>query len=192
MCDFGTALASTLQIGGSLFGQHEQAKAYQAQLDAQAKAAVTEMNFAFQNYEAERTDAFDQTVADIMKIRQNALQLNSGVKAAVNENMSGRTANLLVRNVEGDTARAVGSAKDNYSRKSNEIDLNKEANLRSTKSYIDNLNESAPKMPSALSNILGATATVVGNTTGALNRKNEVLSKGLEWDWWTGGAKVKR
>lgn len=45
MCDFGTALASTLQIGGSLFGQHEQAKAYQAQLDAQAKAAVTEMNF---------------------------------------------------------------------------------------------------------------------------------------------------
>ena len=187
MCDFGTALASTLQIGGSLFGQHEQAKAYQAQLDAQAKAAVTEMNFAFQNYEAERTDAFDQTVADIMKIRQNALQLNSGVKAAVNENMSGRTANLLVRNVEGDTARAVGSAKDNYSRKSNEIDLNKEA-----KSYIDNLNKSAPKMPSALSNILGAAATVVGNTTGALNRKNEVLSKGLEWDWWIGGAKVKR
>ena len=182
MCDFGTALASTLRIGGSLFGQHEQAKAYQAQLDAQAKAAVTEMNFAFQNYEAERTDAFDQTVADIMKIRQNALQLNSGVKAAVNENMSGRTANLLVRNVEGDTVRAVGSAKDNYSRKSNEIDLNKEATLRSTKSYIDNLNESAPKMPSALSNILGAAATVVGNTTGALNRKNEVLSKGLEWD----------
>lgn len=47
-------------------------------------------------------------------------------------------------------------------------------------------------MPSALSNILGAAATVVGNTTGALNRKNEVLSKGLEWDWWIGGAKVKR
>lgn len=192
MCDFGTALGTTLQIGGNLLGQREQAKAYQAQLDAQAKAAVTEMNFAFQNYEAERTDAFDQTVADIMKIRQNSMQLNSGVKTAVNENMSGRTANLLVRNVEGDTARAVGSAKDNYSRKANEIDLNKEATLRSTKSYIDNLNASAPKMPSALSNILGTAATIVGNTTSALNRKNDVLSKGMEWDWWTGGAKIKK
>ena len=71
-------------------------------------------------------------------------------------------------------------------------DVYKRQTLRSTKSYIDNLNKSAPKMPSALSNILGAAATVVGNTTGALNRKNEVLSKGLEWDWWIGGAKVKR
>ena len=44
MCDFGTTVATTLQIGGSLFGQHEQAKAYQAQLDAQAKAAVTELS----------------------------------------------------------------------------------------------------------------------------------------------------
>ena len=45
------------------------------------------------------------------------MQLNSGVKAAVNETMSGRTANLIVRAAEGDTARAVSSIQDNYQRK---------------------------------------------------------------------------
>lgn len=190
MCDFGTAVGTTLQVGGMLLGQRATAKAAQAQLDAQAKSAITEMNYAFQNYEMERTDAFDTAVAEISKIRQNSMQLNSGVKAAVNESMSGRTANLLVRSVEGDTARAVASVKDNYQRKSNEIDLNKETTLKSTKSYIDSLNASAPKMPSALSNILGIGATVLGNTTAALGRKNAVLAQGYEWDWWTGGAKL--
>lgn len=190
MCDFGTAVGTTLQVGGMLLGQRATAKAAQAQIDAQAKSAITEMNYAFQNYEMERTDAFDTAVAEISKIRQNSMQLNSGVKAAVNESMSGRTANLLVRSVEGDTARAVASVKDNYQRKSNEIDLNKETTLKSTKSYIDSLNASAPKMPSALSNIIGIGATVLGNTTAALGRKNAVLAQGYEWDWWNGGAKL--
>lgn len=190
MCDFYTAVGTTLQVGGQLLGQRAQAKAAQAQIDAQAKGAITEMNHAFQNYEQERNDAFDTAVAEISKVRINSMQLNSGVKAAVNENMSGRTANLLVRSVEGDTARSVSSIQDNYRRKSNEIDLNKETTLKSTKAYINSLNASAPKMPSTLSTMLGIGATVLGNTTSALGRKNDVLSQGLEWDWWKGGAKL--
>ena len=164
-------------------------EAAQAQMDAQAQAAITEMNYAFQNYEQERTDAFDSAVAEITKARMNALQLNSGVKAAVNENLQGRTARLLVRATEGDTARAVASIKDNYSRKSNEIDLNKESTYLSTKSYINNLNLSAPKMPSRMQNFLSLVGTALPTITTALNQKNDVKASGQKYNWWTGGAK---
>lgn len=189
MCSFVAGVSTALQIGGNYLGQKAQYKQAQAQIDAQAKAAITQMNYAFQNYEQERTDAFDAAVAEITKTRQNALQLNSAVKAAVNENASGRTANLIVRSVEGDTARAVGSVKDNYARKSNEIDLNEDATFKSTSSYIDNLNASAPKMPGRFANFVSTASTVLQNYTTTMNQKAEVEAKGQEWDWWRGRAK---
>ena len=189
MCSVVAGVSTALQIGGSYLGQKAQYKQAQAQMDAQAKAAITQMNYAYQNYEQERTDAFDAAVAEITKTRQNALQLNSAVKAAVNENASGRTANMIVRSVEGDTARAVGSVKDNYARKSNEIDLNEDATFKSTASYIDNLNASAPKMPGRFANFVGTAATVLQNYTTTMNQKADVEAKGQQWDWWKGGAK---
>lgn len=189
MCSIVAGVSTALQIGGSYLGQRAQYKQAQAQMDAQAKAAITQMNYAYQNYEQERTDAFDAAVAEITKTRQNALQLNSAVKAAINENASGRTANMIVRSVEGDTARAVGSVKDNYARKSNEIDLNEDATFKSTASYIDNLNASAPKMPGRLANFVGTAATVLQNYTATMNQKADVEAKGQQWDWWKGGAK---
>lgn len=189
MCSVVAGVSTALQIGGSYLGQRAQYKQAQAQMDAQAKAAITQMNYAYQNYEQERTDAFDAAVAEITKTRQNALQLNSAVKAAINENASGRTANMIVRSVEGDTARAVGSVKDNYARKSNEIDLNEDATFKSTASYIDNLNASAPKMPGRLANFVGTAATVLQNYTATMNQKADVEAKGQQWDWWKGGAK---
>lgn len=189
MCSVVAGVSTALQIGGSYLGQRAQYKQAQAQMDAQAKAAITQMNYAYQNYEQERTDAFDAAVAEITKTRQNALQLNSAVKAAVNENASGRTANMIVRSVEGDTARAVGSVKDNYARKSNEIDLNEDATFKSTASYIDNLNASAPKMPGRFANFVGTAATVLQNYTTTMNQKADIEAKGQQWDWWKGGAK---
>lgn len=189
MCSVVAGVSTALQIGGSYLGQKVQYKQAQAQMDAQAKAAITQMNYAYQNYEQERTDAFDAAVAEITKTRQNALQLNSAVKAAVNENASGRTANMIVRSVEGDTARAVGSVKDNYARKSNEIDLNEDATFKSTASYIDNLNASAPKMPGRFANFVGTAATVLQNYTATMNQKADIEAKGQQWDWWKGGAK---
>lgn len=190
MCSFVAGASAALEIGGNYLGQRAMYGQSQAQLDAQAKAAITQMNYAYQNYEQERVDAFDSAVAEITKTRQNAQQLNSSVKAAVNENASGRTANLLVRNVEGDTARAVSSVKDNYARKSNEIDLNEDATFKSTANYIDNLNASAPKMPSRFANFMSSAVTALNYTTAALNQKNDVLAKGQDYNWWTGGAKV--
>ena len=189
MCSVVAGVSTALQIGGSYLGQRAQYKQAQAQMDAQAKAAITQMNYAYQNYEQERTDAFDAAVAEITKTRQNALQLNSAVKAAVNENASGRTANMIVRSVEGDTARAVASVKDNYARKSNEIDLNEDATFKSTTSYIDNLNASAPKMPGRLANFVSTANIVLQNYTTAMNQKNAVLASGQKYNSGTGGAK---
>ena len=189
MCTVLAAASTALQIGGEYMGQKAQYKQAKGLIDAQAKAAITQMNYAYQNYEQERTDAFDAAVSEITKTRHNALQLNSAVKAAINENASGRTANMLVRSVEGDTARAVDSVKGNYARQSNEIDLNEDSTFKSTSSYIDNLNATAPKMPGRFANFMSSANTILQNTTATLNQKADVEAKGQKWDWWKGGAK---
>ena len=189
MCTALAAASTALQIGGEYMGQKAQYKQAKGLIDAQAKAAITQMNYAYQNYEQERTDAFDAAVSEITKTRHNALQLNSAVKAAINENASGRTANMLVRSVEGDTARAVDSVKGNYARQSNEIDLNEDSTFKSTSSYIDNLNATAPKMPGRFANFMSSANNILQNTTATLNQKADVEAKGQKWDWWKGGAK---
>lgn len=190
LCSFPAIASTALQIGGDFFGQRAQAKAAQAQMDSQAKAAVTQMNYAFQNYEQERTDAFDAAVAEIEKVRLQSMQLNSQVKNAVSEKQEGRTARAIIRSTEGDTARAVSSVQENFRRQSNEIDLNKEAVMKSTRNTLESINASAPKMPSAFSNLLSYGSMAFGNFTATQNLKNNVLSKGMEWDWWLGGAKA--
>lgn len=161
MCSPYAALG--VQTATDWLGQSSTAKAAQQAMNQQAKAAITEMNFNIQNLEQERTDAFDNAVAEISNTRLNSLQLNSQVKAAVSETMSGRTAGLIVRATEGDTARAVSSIQENYQRKSNEIDLNREQVVNSTHAYLENLNASAPKMPSRLTNFM----TFAGNALNA-------------------------
>lgn len=189
MCSLPGIASVGLDIYGNYMGQKATASAAQKAMDAQAQAAITEMNYAFQNYEQERTDAFDAAVAEIFKTRTNAQQINSNVKAAVNENMSGHTADLLVRTVEGDTARAVSSIQDNYVRKSNEIDLNKEATAKGTTAYIKNLNASAPKMPSRFANFVATGASALGTYTTVRNQRNTAKTKGLKFNWWDGSVK---
>lgn len=171
MCDFASIAQTTLSATGNLLGQRAQAKSAQAQMNAQKTAAIRNMNYAFQNFEQERTDAFDAAVAQLDKNAHNAMQLNSEVTNTINENMSGNTARLLERNIVGDTLRTKSSIKDNYDRKSNEIDLNKESQLLSTKDYIKNLNTSAPKMPSAFTNLVSTAATGIGAYTDYQNRR---------------------
>ncbi len=191
MCAFPAIAMLGLQTIGSYIGQSSAASATQAAMQAQADAAVREMNYAWQNYEAERTDAFDAAVREIEKTRINALGLNGSVRGAVIENISGNTANLLIRNAEGDTARAVSSIQDNYQRKSNEIDLNKEAKVISTQDYLKNLNASAPKTPSRFANFLNFAGNALGAYTSVQNQKNLVQAAGQDFDFWTGGAKSR-
>lgn len=125
-------MGTTFAVGSALVGAYAQNKSLEAQARANvqtAKNIITSMNYSFQNLEQERADAFDATVDDLQKIRLQGGRLSSQVAAAVNEGLAGggRTADLLKRSVQADTNRALSSSRDNYRRKSNEIDLNKEA-----------------------------------------------------------------
>lgn len=134
--------AVVAQVGLQALGMRQQYSQKAKYLEAQARGATKEMNYAFQNYEIERQDAYDAAVNDIMKTRINQMQLSSQVEAAVAEGYGGgRTANRLLRAADADTSRTVSSIQDNYGRKSNEVDLNKEMTLLSTKDYIMNLKE---------------------------------------------------
>ena len=189
MCSIPSVLDVGLQVAGNYMGQKSAAAQAQAQMNQQATAAFTQMNYAFQDYEIERMDAFDAAVAELDKVSHNAMRVNSGVEAAVNETMSGRTAKMLLRNVEGDTARTKASINDNFARKSNEIDLNKERSLLSTKDYIKNLNASAPKMPSRFSNALSTAGIVLNSYTQTQNQRQSVKNTGAKYNWITNGAK---
>lgn len=184
-----------LQTFGSYLGQKSSARAAQEMMNAQAKAAIREMNYNISNLEQERIDAFDHAVADISNVRLNSLQLNSGVKAAVNETMSGRTANLIVRAAEGDTARAVASIQDNYDRKSNEVDLNRERAVLSTEAYLKNLNASAPKMPSRLSNFVSFAGNAInawaGARTGGNAKSTASNASNSQWSTWSNPGTIR-
>lgn len=171
MCDFASIASGTLNAGSALLGMNAQNKAVQQQMNAQYKAAITDMNFAWQDYELQRRDAFDATIGELEKVTANEQSIGSQAKHAVLENMQGRTARLLLRNIEGDYNRARSSIKDNYSRQSDEISQNKERVAMNTKSYIRNLNESAPKAPSALSQALTVGSIALGSYTGYQDRR---------------------
>lgn len=137
-------MGTMLAVGSALVGVYAQNKSLEAQARANvqtAKNIITSMNYSFQNLEQERADAFDATVADLQKIRLQGGRLTSQVAAAVNEGLAGggRTANLLKRSVQADTNRALSSSRDNYRRKSNEIDLNKEAQALDAKGRLSSI-----------------------------------------------------
>ena len=181
MCWVAAAASAGLGIASSVM----QYRAAGEQAKAQAEGAIKSMNREFMNDEIERQDAFDAAVEDITKTRLNALDLTSSVNAAVNEEIgNGRTAALLERNVQGDEARNVASIQSNYESKSNEIDLNKETQLLSTKEYISNI-----KPPSKTALMLNIASNIVGGITGANNAKAEAATKGMDWDFWKGAVK---
>lgn len=184
----GYAVTTGLGIIGQVMGYNAQAK----QAKAQGKAAITQMNYSFQNYEMERQDAFDSAVNDIINTRLQAQTANAAVDNAVNERLgSGNTASLLKRSVRGDEARRVASIQSNYQQKSNEIDLNKESQLISTKSYIANI-----KTPSKTALALGIASNALGAYTAGKEAETQATLKDLDFDWdnywWQGSGTIKK
>jgi len=179
-----TPVAAGLQIAGTLLEQREAEK----NAKAARTAAIHQMNLSFQNYEMERQDAFDSAVQEITNTRLSAGELNASVDAAVNEDMAGggRTANLIKRNARGAEARNVASVQDNYQRKSNEIDLNKEATLIGSKSKVNSI-----KAPSRIGAALQIASTVAGVKTSMDKAAATAKSQGTEWDYWLGKANKK-
>lgn len=157
MCGFAGMAAAMVGLKGLQIRQQNKVNALAYQ--AQANDAIYQMNGSLVNYEQERQDAYDEAVTSIMKTQQNALQLNSQVQAAVNEDMAGggRTADQIMRSTAGDTARNVASIQDNYLRKSNEIDLNKLTTLKSTQRTVASYKEAAkPNKKADILSLMGA------------------------------------
>ena len=178
--------APEVAMGLQIIGAVSQQKSLEANVKAQQEAAVVQaqnatksMNYAFQNYEMERADAFDQAVKEIEKTRLNSMALNASVEAAVSEDYAGggRTADLLNRSSKGDELRSVGSIKDNYQRKANEIDINKETTLINTKAQVAGIKP--PSMPSRLSTLVNIGSSVAGYNTALENAKvNKAIKLG--------------
>ncbi|WP_317303920.1 hypothetical protein [Allisonella histaminiformans] len=131
MCSPTAALAAGM--GMKAYGVYSGWKAQDAYAAQQRRDVIAQMNQQVQNYNAERQDAYDYAVTEMMKANQNALQLNSQTEAAVDEDYAGggRTADALMRHSLADNARYLASVKDNYRRKFNEIMLNREAAIKS-------------------------------------------------------------
>lgn len=174
MCSPIAYASTALQIAGNYMGQKATAASAQQEMNARKQAAIRNMTHMFQNYDKERQDAFDATLMKLDELHRSGMELNSKVEAATNEQMEGRTAHLINRNVRGDMNRTATALKDNYVRKSNEIDLNKEATLLQTKDMIAGINASAPRMPSAFGNFLESAGIILqGYTLGQDQRQKE-------------------
>ena len=140
MCTVAMGIAALSAVSK----QKARKKELQAQIDANnqtARGLLQSMNYTFQNYETQRRAAFATQIDAMTKDRMNAHRQEASVKAAVNEEMAGggRTANLINRSVRADESRVASQAQANYQTKMNEIDLNKEAALISTRNAINSI-----------------------------------------------------
>lgn len=140
MCTVAMGIAAL----SSISKQQSRKKELQAQIDANnqtARGLLQSMNYTFQNYETQRRAAFAAQIDSMTKDRMNAHRQEASVKAAVNEELAGggRTANLINRSVRADESRVASQSKANYETRMNEIDLNKEAALISTRNAINSI-----------------------------------------------------
>ena len=132
---------------GNWEAQRESAIAEGQAMAQQATNAIQSLNYSFMNYEIERRDYFESAVADLTKNAMSSRVLVGGVKNAVSEEMGdSNTGRLINRSVNAEGLRAQTSIKENYAKTSDEISLNKEQALLSTKQYIAGLHP--PKLPS--------------------------------------------
>lgn len=157
-----------------------------------ARNYVYSMNYSLQGLQQQQQDAFEASIEDLMKVRRLGSRQESSVTAAVNEGLAGggRTAGLLKRSAETDTALTAQSVVSNYQRKTNEIDLNKEATVLNTKSSISSIQE--VEKPSIFSTLVSLGTAYVGakNTqetidamrTGALV-KTTAVSPSVSYDF---------
>ena len=152
-------MGTVFSIASALGQTYAQNKALIAQGKANqqtAKNLITSMNYSFQNLEQERKDAFEATISELEKVNLQGHRQEGSVNAAVNEGLAGggRTADLIKRGAQADTNRATASLKENYSKKSNEIDINKETSMINTKQQIGSIkNVEAPSFLSTVMNL---------------------------------------
>ena len=155
--------------------QRRQAEAQAHQIIAQAKGAIKTMNYSLGNFENERRNAFEASVAQLGAIRMQARGLEESVQASTGEYQSGKTAKLLVRSTKADGLRTTNQVKDNYIRKSDEIDQNKERVFLSTREYLSHLE--TPRIPTLIGGIISQAGTLLSAYNDYKNMNANRISK---------------
>lgn len=152
-------------VGSAIMNQvsaERQVKAQQQAILAQAQGYIQSMNYGFQNFELERQDALDQTISELAATQLEGQSLSQQVAAILgDQEKTGRTADLIQRNANAQSLRQIESIKDNYARKSNEIDLNKETTLLNTQNALQGLQRSMPSAPSRLGMLMDIGMSVI-------------------------------
>ena len=155
--------------------QRRQAEAQADQIIAQAKGAIKTMNYSLGNFENERRNAFEASVNQLTAIRLQARGLEASVENTTGEYQNGKTAKLLVRSVKADGLRTTAQVKDNYIRKSDEIDQNKERVFLSTREYLSHLE--TPRIPTLLGGILSQAGQIIQSYNAYKNMNTDRLAK---------------
>lgn len=155
--------------------QRRQAEAQADQIIAQAKGAIKTMNYSLGNFENERRNAFEASVAQLGAIRMQARGLEESVQASTGEYQSGKTAKLLVRSTKADGLRTTNQVKDNFIRKSDEIDQNKERVFLSTREYLSHLE--TPRIPTLIGGIISQAGTLLSAYNDYKNMNANRISK---------------
>lgn len=156
-------------------GSRRQAEAQADQIIQQGKNMIKTMNYAFSNFENERRNSFEASVAQLGAIRLQARGLEASVQNATGELQSGKTAKLLVRSTQADGLRTTTQVKDNYIRKSDEIDQNKERQFLSTQQYLSQLQ--TPRIPTLLGGIIGQAGNLLSSYNAYRNMNANRISK---------------
>lgn len=184
----GLAISGTLGtntkigLGLDLMSAYSNYRASRAQAEAQAEAiraqgiqAIKTMTYALSNFENERRNAYEASVQQLTSIRLGARGLEASVANSTGEYQSGKTAKLLNRSTRADSLRTTAQVKDNYIRKSDEIDINKERTFINTKEYLSKLQ--APRVPTLLGGILSQAGTLLSSYNAYKNMNTNKITK---------------
>ena len=177
--------ANATAAGLQLWGDSQSAKGQIEAQKAQARQLITNYNYTIQQTGFERVDALQSALSESTQIRQNALSLESGVRAAVAENYGGgRTGDLLVRAAEGSTQRALSSVQRNLVQRMSEMDYNLNTAYMNTRFGIADINSNMKAIRK--SQTVGALGTLLSAYTGAMNERTAAKTSGLRWSWTRG------
>lgn len=163
-------MGTTLAVASVMAQTYAQNRSLIKQGESNRKTAsnyIKAMNYSLQNYDMQRQDAFEAVVDELEQVKLQGKRVSSGVDNAVNESMmgGGRTADLLKRSAIADLARTTNQLKANYTKKRNEIDINKEATLLNTKGAISAIQD--VEKPSLLSTLINIGTAYVGGLQAA-------------------------
>lgn len=181
MCQWASLATQVLGMG---IQNHYQRK----MAEMQAQGVHKETNYALQNLEQNRQDAYDAAVNEITKTRMNQLQLDSQVEASVLETMEGKTADRILRTTKGRSVRGAQSVEDNYQRQSNEIDLNKETTVLSANERLKSIKKAGT--PNAMGQILGIATSYMNMRSGMEMQavKDEYYTRQTATPWMKGAS----